>query len=286
MEGLHPVDEDLSSRRMPVLNDEKETNLAAATPGAGFSVSPILQVKEVLALAHAVKYAGRPIRQPANSDGAKVPVLIVPGIVVGDWFMTPLRRHLRRAGHITIDSQIVSNIRCSEAALERLELILEAEVAKHGRPIAIVGYSRGGMFGRALSTRRPDLVAGLITLASPLIDATTTVSPVLLRPVGMMARLNRTGSSQLMSDDCLTGECYERTTLELAQKFPHDIPFTSVVSSEDGFVERRAMLDPDAQHVEVRAGHLNIVASKETFGVIDTKLAEMPAAKVARRAAS
>jgi triacylglycerol lipase len=286
MAGLHSVDGDLSSRRMPVLNDEKEMNLAAATPDAGFSVSPMLQVKEVLALAQAVKYAGRPIRQPANSDDAKVPVLIVPGIVVGDWFMTPLRRHLRRAGHITIDSQIVSNIRCSDAALGRLERILETEVAKHSRPIAIVGYSRGGLFGRALATRRPDLVAGLITLASPLIDPATTVSPVLLGPVGFMARLNRTGSSQLMSDDCLNGECYERTALELAQKFPSDIPFTSVVSSEDGFVERRAMLDPDAQHVEVRAGHLNVVASKDTFRVIDAKLAEMPAKKSARRVAS
>lgn len=271
---------------MPVLNDEKETNLAAVAPGAGFAVSPKLQVKEVFALAHAIKYAGRPIRQPARSDEAKVPVLIVPGIVVGDWFMTPLRRHLRRAGHVTIDSQIVSNIRCSDAALERLERILEAEVAKHGRPIAIVGYSRGGMFGRALATRRPDLVAGLITLASPLIDAATAVSPVLLGPVGFMARLNRKGSSQLMSDDCLNGECYERTALELAQKFPRDIPFTSVISSEDGFVERRAMLDPDAQHVEVREGHLSIVASKETFRVIDASLAEMHATKRARRVAS
>ena len=260
--------------------------MAATTPGAGFSVSPMLQVREVLALAHAVKYAGRPIRQPASSDDSKVPVLIVPGIVVGDWFMTPLRRHLRRAGHVTIDSRIVSNIRCTETALERLERILEAEVAKHGRPVAIVGYSRGGLFGRALATRRPDLVAGLITLASPLIEPTMTVSPVLLRPVGFMARLNRTGSSRLMSDDCLTGECFERTTLELAQQFPRDIPFTSVISSEDGFVERRAMLDPDAEHVEVRDGHLSIVASKETFRIIDAKLAEMPATTSARRVAS
>lgn len=258
--------------------------MAATSPGAGFSVSPMLQVKEVLALAHAVKYAGRPVRQPVKSDDSKVPVLIVPGIVVGDWFMTPLRRHLRRAGHVTIDSKIISNIRCTDAALGRLERILEAEVAKHGRRIAIVGYSRGGMFGRALATRRPDLVAGLITLASPLVDARDAVSPVLLRPVGFMASLNRTGSGQLMSDDCMTGDCYERTARELAQKFPVDIPFTSVISSEDGLVERRAMLDPDAQHVEVRDGHLGIVASKEAFRVIDAKLAEMRTTKSARAA--
>ena len=33
----------------------------------------------------------------------------------------------------------------------------------------IVGHSLGGMFGRALAVRRPDLVSGVVTLGSPVL---------------------------------------------------------------------------------------------------------------------
>ena len=49
----------------------------------------------------------------------------------------------------------------------RLERALEATVTRAGRPAVLVGYCMGGLLTLALARRRPDLVAGLVLLATP-----------------------------------------------------------------------------------------------------------------------
>jgi pimeloyl-ACP methyl ester carboxylesterase len=36
--------------------------------------------------------------------------------------------------------------------------------------MTIIGHSRGGVFARALATRRPQLAAGVVTLGSPVLS--------------------------------------------------------------------------------------------------------------------
>ena len=55
---------------------------------------------------------------------------------------------------------------CSEQTVDRIEACLQELVERQGRRAAIVGQSRGGSFARVLARRRPDLVAGIVTLGT------------------------------------------------------------------------------------------------------------------------
>lgn len=48
-----------------------------------------------------------------------------------------------------------------------LEAALQVAVARHGRPVHVLGYCMGGLLALAVALRRPDLVASLILFATP-----------------------------------------------------------------------------------------------------------------------
>jgi pimeloyl-ACP methyl ester carboxylesterase len=166
-----------------------------------------------------VRLAGMPVRSvdPRRTD--YVPVFLIPGFLSGDWSMIPLARRLRRAGHPTLTSGILVNAGCTEALIDGLERRLEQAVETAGRPLAVVGQSRGGSLGRMLVAKRPDLAGGLITLSSPLLHQLATTRMV-VRQVDTIARLNVRGWPWLLSADCLAGGCAERTNAMLAAEWP------------------------------------------------------------------
>lgn len=201
-----------------------------------------------------VRLLGRPVPAVDVASTDSVPVLLVPGFLSGDWGMTPLARHLRRAGYPTLTSGIAFNSGCSEALLSGLERRLSEVVSEVGRPVALVGQSRGGTLARMLAAKRPELVAGLITLGSPLLHQLATTRMV-IRQVDVLTRLNVRDWPWLISADCLAGGCAERSSALLAAPLPDGMPFTSIYSRSDGVVDWRACLDPAAEQVEVRSTH-------------------------------
>ena len=206
---------------------------------------------------------------PAQSD--QVPVLMVPGFLAGDWSLIPLARHLRRSGHATFTSGIVLNSGCTEMLLDLLECRLEQVVEEAGRPVALVGQSRGGTLCRMLAVRRPEHVAGLITLASPLLHQLATTRDIVVQ-VNLVARLNVCAWPWLVSADCLTGGCAERTSALLESPWPPGLPFTSVYSRQDGVVDWRACLDPAAEHIEVRSSHNGMGADRTVQWMLSGRL--------------
>lgn len=194
-------------------------------------------------------------RVPAvDARSGHVPVLTVPGFLTGDWSMIPLARHLRRAGHATFTSGMALNSGCTEMLVELLERRLEEVVEEAGRPVALVGQSRGGTLCRMVAVRRPELLAGVVTLASPLLHQLPTTQ-ALLKQVQLMARLNVCGWPWLLTPDCLTGGCAERTSALLGSPWPADLPFVSMYSRRDAVVDWHACLDPAAEHIEVGSTH-------------------------------
>ena len=77
---------------------------------------------------------------------------------------------------------------------------------RRGTRVQIVGHSLGGMLARGLAVRRPDLVAGIVTLGSPML-APGAHHASLTRSVEMLVRLSRAGWPGLMSEDCVAGDC-------------------------------------------------------------------------------
>jgi pimeloyl-ACP methyl ester carboxylesterase len=113
-------------------------------------------------------------RTPAGG----MPVLLIPGLYAGDRSLHPLARALEQSDYDVWNSAISCNVACSESTIELLDARLE-HIAEHsGSRVAIVGHSRGGLLGRVLARRRPDLVSGLVMLGAPCQDQ-LAVHPVL-----------------------------------------------------------------------------------------------------------
>ena len=119
--------------------------------------------------------AARLMRDPVFAgegvtDGRGQPVLLIPGFLAGDGSLSMMTRWLRKTGHHTLKAGIRLNVDCSGRAMERLERCLEEVVERQGRRAAVIGQSRGGGFAKVLAQRRPDLVAGIVTLGTPQLD--------------------------------------------------------------------------------------------------------------------
>jgi len=206
-----------------------------------------------------------------SGDGR--PVLLIPGFLAGDGTMGTMTHWLRTLGYRTRRAGIRANVACSEAACARLEQRLEAFAEAQGRPVAIVGQSRGGIFAKALAARRPDLVDAIITLGSPTVSQ-LRIHPLVLAQVGLVAALGSGHVPGLFSVRCLRGACCERFREALAGPFPDDVHWTALYSRSDGVVDWRACLDPQADElVEVRASHCGMALNAGVYGEVAAALA-------------
>src|SRR5918999_2080058 len=180
------------------------------------------------------------------------PVLLVPGFLAGDGTLATMAKWLRANGYWTRRAGIRANVGCSQEACERIEQRLEALAERTGRPVAIIGQSRGGVLARVVATRRPDLVSGIVTLGAPTVGM-LRVHPLVLLQVGILGALGTGRVPGLFSVRCLLGECCESFRAALAGPFPPGVPYVAMYSRTDGIVDWRACLDRGAEHVEVDA---------------------------------
>ena len=161
---------------------------------------------------------------------------------------------LRAAGYHTRRAGIRANVACSEAACARLEARLEGFAEHTGQRVTIIGQSRGGTFARALAVRRPDLVAGIVTLGSPTVSQ-LRIHPLVLAQVGLVSALGSARLPGLFSWRCLRGDCCEDFRAAVTGPFPEQVPYVALYSRSDGVVDWRSCLDPAAELVEVGTSH-------------------------------
>jgi triacylglycerol lipase len=197
-------------------------------------------------------------------DGENRPVMLIPGFMAGDGSLGTLTHWLRNAGYHTRRAGIRANVGCSNDACSRLERRLEGYAEACGEKVSIIGQSRGGVFARALAVRRPDLVAGIVTLGSPTVGQ-LRVHPLVLAQVGLVSALGSAHVPGLFSWRCLRGDCCEEFRGAVAGPFPADVQYVAMYSRSDGIVDWHACLDPAADLVEVHASHCGMGVSAEVY---------------------
>jgi pimeloyl-ACP methyl ester carboxylesterase len=101
------------------------------------------------------------------------PVLVLPGLGGGDMYLRTLRGWLRRVGYTPVRSGLRRNPGWSEELVQELAGIAEDAARRSGKPVTIVGHSMGGLLGRSVAVRRPEVVNRVITLAAPLAAASS-----------------------------------------------------------------------------------------------------------------
>jgi pimeloyl-ACP methyl ester carboxylesterase len=207
------------------------------------------------------------IRGEGLPEGNGRGVLLVPGFLAGDGSLATMTNWLRGAGWRTKSAGMRANVNCSAAACDRIEERLEALAGATGDRVVVIGQSRGGIFARALGAGRPDLVAGVVTLGSP-VRSQLAVHPLVLAQIGMVGMVGAFAGSHALSWRCLRGECCERFRAALRDPFPTDVGFVSLYSRSDGVVDWRACLDPDAECVEVGASHIGMSLNVEAYRAV------------------
>ena len=229
-----------------------------------------------------------------GGEGRGLPVLLVPGLLAPDASLKLLARYLKQHGFRPRRAGIASNIDCSEREMTRLALRVERAAREAGTRVAIVGHSRGGLFARALAVRRPDLVASVTCLGSPLVDPIANIHPFLhlqLELIAMLGdrRIPRFASHSCVDADILSrleelagrhpltrlfarklrsieaGECCRQFWQDLRAPFPDDVSFLSIYSRSDGVVSHAACRDAAARVQEVDSSHCGMAFNVAVF---------------------
>jgi pimeloyl-ACP methyl ester carboxylesterase len=96
-------------------------------------------------------------------DGA--PAYVIPGFFASDATCTELRQALAGAGWRTYPWDLGLNKGATPDILRHLRQRLE--VIHDERPVLVVGWSLGGVYGREIAREVPELVRAVVTLGSP-----------------------------------------------------------------------------------------------------------------------
>jgi pimeloyl-ACP methyl ester carboxylesterase len=187
-------------------------------------------------------------------------VLLIPGFMGSDSYLTVLDGWLRRIGHRPHLSGLHLNAGRPFDLIARLLRRLDAVATTAGSRVTIIGHSLGGVFGRVLARLRPDLVAHTIALGSPLTDDPRKASHPL---VGAMADL-------LLREGATRADREAERLLErelITGPLPDDVRLTSVYTREDAVVHWRACLDPDPRATchEVRGTHIGLAWNAQVY---------------------
>lgn len=226
--------------------------------------------QEASVVAEAARFLRRP-RAAHTLSGGEAPVLLVPGFMAGDATLAGMGLMLRGAGYRTYRSGIRLNVACTRETADRLEARLEEIAERRGRRVSIVGHSLGGMLARGLAARRPDLIAGIVAMGSPIL-APGAVHDLLVRDADLLTRLARLGVRGLMGADCISGECARTSFEETRAALDPSVGFTAIYSRRDGIADWRACLDPSAIAVEVTASHVGMALDPLVFDVVRSAL--------------
>ena len=194
-------------------------------------------------------------------------LVLVPGFMASEKSFALLEPWLRRCGWDTRRAPVGQNRGPAEESLAALERCVDEIAAEEGGPVPLLGHSRGGQQGRVLAVRRPDDVGLLVTLGAPL---RVVHPPHAVLRIPTLALTWSARARGVQWDDT-------RFFADLAAPFPVAVPFVSIFSHSDGYVDGRLCLDPGAHCVEVDCTHLGLTGSVAAFTAIAAALSALDA---------
>jgi len=218
-----------------------------------------------------------------HGDGSAV--IVVPGFMMTDLYLAPLRAWLRRIGYKPYDSRIGLNAECPNLLMRRLldETIAQAYETT-GRKVHLIGHSLGGMLARAAARQMPERIASVITLAAPL--GGVSAHPSILRAAEVVRQqiLERHGDEVLPA--CYTGNCTCDFLESLEGRLPRSVRQTAIYTKTDGIVDWHVCRTGNPRvDFEVCATHLGLVFSPLVYSLLAERLAWASAGKELRRGA-
>ncbi|MEM7481391.1 MAG: alpha/beta hydrolase [Acidobacteriota bacterium] len=190
--------------------------------------------------------------------GSGQTVMVLPGYMTSDRATVLLRGFLRALGHRAVGWGLGTNRGNVEGLLEPVSERVASLAEEAGSPIALVGWSLGGVLAREAARDLPALVSRVITLGTPVVGG-----PRYTIAAGAFAKHQAEIDAQIE---------------ERGQR-PIEVPITSVYTETDGVVAWRACIDelsPDVEHLRVPGSHLGLGINPRVWSIVARRLADDP----------
>lgn len=204
-------------------------------------------------------------------DGSAV--VLVPGFLGTDLYLSQFRSWLHRIGYQPYYSGISLNAECPNLLIRQyLHNAIQEAYQSTGRKIHLIGHSLGGTLARAIAPQMPDRIASVITLAAPIRGLAGHTA--ILRTAEMVRQqiLERHGKRVL--PDCYTAACTCNFIESLKGNFPKSVRQTAIYTKADAVLDWHVCRtgDPDVDF-EVSATHLGLVFSPLVYSLVAQRLA-------------
>lgn len=256
---LHP-----STRRGP-RQKRPHPNATADTP----IWNEVLFAAEIVLLHASPVYYG--LGAPSGDHSG---VVLIPGFLMTDFYLTELYGWLDRIGYCPYFSGIGVNADCPNLLIQRsLNETIERALDETGRKIHLIGHSLGGVIARSIAGQRPRDIASVITLASPFRGAVT--NEVILQIAELVRKQILVEHGAEVLPGCYTGLCTCNFIKSLIRPVPESMLQTAIYTRNDGMVDWRFCItdDPDLDF-EVQGTHIGMAFNPLAYRIIAERLSE------------
>jgi len=212
-----------------------------------------------------------------HGDGSAV--LIIPGFLGTDLYLTELHGWLGRIGYRPYFSGIGINADCPNLLIKRhLTETMEQALAETGRKVHLIGHSLGGVIARSIAGQRPKDVASVTTLASPFRGTVLSRTVFHAAEAIRLQILKEHGPGVL--PDCYTGHCTCNFINSLRREVPDAMVQTAIYTRHDGIVDWRYCMtkDPDVDF-EVPGTHVGMAFNPLAYTIVAERLAKAHSAE-------
>ena len=203
---------------------------------------------------------------PPRGDGAAV--IAVPGFMGSDGYLLELRHWLRRIGYSAYSSEVGQNADCLDLLSRRLLATIDSAADQTGRKVHLVGHSLGGVLARGVCGLRPEAVATVTTMGSPIRGVRS--HPLVMRmSEAVRQRVLDRYADQDIDADCFSGDCSCDFVQSTRRRFPEQIPQMAIYTKTDGVVAWRYSRHSDpGKDVEVQGTHSGLAFNALAYTAI------------------
>jgi triacylglycerol lipase len=207
-----------------------------------------------------------------RGDGSGV--VLVPGFLGTDSYLTQMRYWLERIGYRAYVSGIGLNADCPNILIQRrLNENIGKALRETEQKIHLIGHSLGGIIARSVANQRPDEVASVITLASPFRG--TVAHRTVLRAAEHVRKRILAEHGPGVLPTCYTGRCTCNFLDSLRRKMPCSVMETAIYTKHDGVVDWRYCVTGRATNdFEVPGTHIGLAFNSSVYGIIAQRLAQ------------
>ncbi|HUH76494.1 MAG TPA: alpha/beta fold hydrolase [Devosia sp.] len=184
------------------------------------------------------------------------PLMLLPGFGAHPARMRRMAQALKAAGHHVYQWGLGFNLGPTPENFAFLIARVDRLSRQHGTPVALIGWSLGGLFAREIAKRLPGKVSRVITMGSPF--------------SGDMRANNAWRAYQF-----ITGHAVDQPPIECNFAGKPPVPTLAIWSPRDGIVAPRSACGRPGERdrtLAVRCSHLGFVADP---GVITAILEEL-----------